>query len=300
MKKTALALTLFFVLSSFCLTLFPGERDIIKQTNKLVKEKKLAEALLTLEKGLKKFPESEKMWANKAAVLTELNRLEEAASSAEKRVEVARRKSPWHCIAVASIYMKMNKKDEVFLWLGKAVDRGWLNYDALYDEKEFETLKNDKRLETLVTKIKANIGIGKPVKDFTVKLLNSEKTFTLSQQKGKVVLIDFWATWCPPCVKGIPHLKKYYNMYKGKGFEIIGVSLDSKIQKVVDYLAKEKVEWFIACSEKAWMDPLARKYNVNLIPSYWLIDRNGILRDFGYHLRDKETMKKAIEKLVSR
>ena len=299
MRKTALAVTVLFVFISFTIPLFPGERDIIKQANKLVKQEELTKALETLDKGLREFPESERMWSTKAEVLTKLDRLEDAAAAAKKRVEVARRKSPWHCIAVASIYMKMKKTDAVFQWLEKAVDRGWLNYAALYDEEEFKALKNDRRLDPLVKKIKANIGIGKPAKDFTVKLLNSDKTFTLSKQKGKVILIDFWATWCPPCVKGIPYLKKYYQQHKGKGFEIIGISLDSKKQEVVDYVAKEKLEWLTTCSEKAWMDPLAREYKVNLIPSYWLIDRNGILRDFGYHLRDKETMKKAIEKLVS-
>ena len=279
--------------------LFPGERDIIRQARTLASQNELAKALETLDKGLKEFPESERMWWAKAKVLVRLDRLEEAADAAGKRVETARRKSPWHCIDVASIYMKMKKTDAVFQWLEKAVDRGWLNYAALYDEEEFKALKNDKRLDTLVKKIKANIGIGKPAKDFTVKLLNSEETFTLSQQKGKVVLVDFWATWCPPCVKGIPYLKKYYQHHKGKGFEIIGVSLDSKKEKVIDYVANVKLEWKTTCSEKAWKDPLAREYKVNLIPSYWLIDRNGILRDFGYHLRDKETMKKAIETLVA-
>ncbi|MCP4147780.1 MAG: redoxin family protein [bacterium] len=299
MKKTATILTVLLIALGFTIHLFPGERDIIRQTETLVKKKQLGKALETVNKGLKEFPESERMWAAKAGVLVKLDRLEDAAAAAKKRVDVAPRKSPWHCIAVASVYIKMKKNENAFLWLEKAVDRGWLNYAALYDEEEFKTLKKDKRLDALVTKIKANIGIGKPAKDFTVKLLNSEKSFTLSKHKGKVILVDFWATWCPPCVKGIPYLKKYYKQFKNKGFEIIGVSLDSKIQKVIDYVAKEKVEWVTTCSGKAWMDPLARQYKVNLIPSYWLIDRNGILRDFGYHLRDKETMKKAIEKLVS-
>ncbi len=299
MRKTILAVSIIFVFISLTMPLFPGERDIIKQAKKLVKQNEPAKALEILEKGLKEFPESDRMWSTKAEVLTGLNRLEDAAAAAEKRVEVAKRKSPWHCIAVAGIYMRMNKKDQVFQWLDKAVDRGWLNYAALDDEKEFEPLKNDKRLEALVNKIKSNIGIGKPAKDFTVKLLGSEKTFTLSKQKGKVILVDFWATWCPPCVKGIPYLKKYYKQYKDKGFEIIGISMDGKTQTVVDYVAKEKLEWLTTCSEKVWMDPLAREYKVNLIPSYWLIDRKGILRDFGYHLRDKETMKKAIESLVT-
>jgi thiol-disulfide isomerase/thioredoxin len=121
----------------------------------------------------------------------------------------------------------------------------------------------------------------------------------LSGQKGKVVLIDFWATWCKPCVEGIPHLKEFYKAFRGKGFEIIGISLDSKKEDVDNYLSKEKLEWKLAYSGKGWFDDTARYYNVNLIPSYWLIDRQGVLRNFGIPLRDKETLKKAIAKLLS-
>jgi peroxiredoxin len=298
MKKTALAFTVLLTFFIFSSQLFPGEKDILRQARKLSKQKEYAKALELIDKGLKEHRDSEKLLLAKSGILINLNRLDDALKAAKKRVEVAKRKSPWHCIAVASIYMKMKNTGSAFQWLEKAVDRGWLNYSALEDEEGFEPVLKDKRFPALVAKIKDRIGIGKPAKDFTVTLVGGE-SFTLSKQKGSVILVDFWATWCPPCVKGIPYLKKYYKEHKEKNFEIIGISLDDSKQKVLDYIAKEKLEWKTACSEKAWFSDTARQYNVNLIPSYWLIDRKGILRDFGYHLRDKETMKKAIEKLVS-
>jgi hypothetical protein len=68
---------------------------------------------------------------------------------------------------------------------------------------------------------------------------------------------------------------------------------------VDDYLAQQKLKWKIAFSGKAWNDDIARLYSTTLIPSYWLVDRRGVLRDFGTHLRDKDNMKRAIEKLLA-
>lgn len=223
--------------------------------------------------------------------------LEDQLKAAIEKAETAKRKSPWHCISIVGIYLKMEKVEEAFTWLNKAVERGFLSYTELYNE-EFALLKKDKRFDKIITRIKDKIGIGKPAKDFSIPLISGE-TFTLSGLKGKVVLIDFWATWCKPCVKGIPHLKKFYEEFKGKGFEIVGISLDSKKEDLDEYMAKEKLPWKIAYSGKGWFDDTARFYNVNLIPSYWLIDREGVLRNFGIPLRDKETMKKAIAKLIS-
>jgi thiol-disulfide isomerase/thioredoxin len=223
--------------------------------------------------------------------------LEEQLKAAIEKAETAKRKSPWQCLRIVSIYLKMEKAEEAFTWLNKAVEQGFLSYTELYNE-DFALLKKDKRFEQIITRIKDKIGIGKPAKDFSITLISGKK-FLLSGQKGKVVLIDFWATWCKPCVKGVPHLKIFYEEFKGKGFEIVGISLDSKKEALDEYLAKEKLPWKIAYSGQGWFDETARFYNVNLIPSYWLIDRMGVLRNFGIPLRDKETLKKAIEKLLS-
>ena len=139
----------------------------------------------------------------------------------------------------------------------------------------------------------------KTAPEFSLKDINGNKV-SLSDFYGEgPIYISFWATWCKPCVKGIPHLKKFYKEYKDIGFEILGISLDSKKEDLDEYLSKDKLERKIAYSGKGWMDDTARFYNVNLIPSYWLIDRKGILRNFGIPLRDKETLKKSIEKLIS-
>jgi len=293
MKKNSLLLVLVFL----AILLFPGEKDFLKKANRLNKEKEYSKALEEVDKGLAEHGESIKLLALKCEILVNLDKLDDALKTAITRADVSERKSPWHCLDIVSICLKMKNMDGAFEWLNKAVDRGFLSYTELYDDENFKLLTKDKRLDGIVEKIKDNIGIGKPAKDFTVDLLSGEK-FTLSGQKGKAVLIDFWATWCPPCVKGIPHIKEFYEEYRGKGFEVLGISLDSDKKAVDDYIKKENLKWGIAYSGKGWMDDTAKYYHVNLIPSYWLIDREGILRHFGVPLRDKEKMKKAIEELV--
>lgn len=293
MKKRILALVLLFLV----IQLFPGEKDFLKKAKRFNKEKEYSKALEAVGMGLAEHGESIKLLALKCEILVNLNKLDDALNTAIKRADVSKRKSPWHCLDIVSICLKMKNLDKAFEWLNKAVSRGLLSYTELYEDERFSLLIKDKRFDTIVETIKSNIGIGKPAKDFTVDLLSGE-TFTLSKQKGKVVLIDFWATWCPPCVKGIPHLKEFYEEYKSKGFEVLGISLDSDGKAVDDYVKKEALTWGIVFSGNGWLDETAKYYKVNLIPSYWLIDRKGILRNFGVPLRDKEKMKKAIEELV--
>lgn len=273
------------------------ENDILNQARQMVKQKEYTNLLELLNNNPAITAISEKLLALKTQALVKLDRLQEAQKTAEKRVEVANRKSPWHCLAIVDIAIRMKDMDLAFQWFNRAVDRGFLNPGAL-DDETLSLLKKDKRFEKLMQKINDNIGIGKPVKDFGFKLING-RDFFISRNRGKVILIDFWATWCPPCVKGIPFLKEMYSQYSSQGFEVIAISLDSDQKAVADYLKKEQIKWPVRLSGEGWMDKTARLFKVNLIPSYWLIDRKGILRDFGYRLRDKKNLQAVIEKLIA-
>ena len=100
-------------------------------------------------------------------------------------------------------------------------------------------------------------------------------TFDQKSLAGKVVLVDFWATWCGPCVAEIPNMLEQYEMYHDKGFEVVGISLDEEKEKVDAFVAEKKIPWPIIYAGKGWQDPIAQFYGISGIPQLILIGRDG-------------------------
>jgi len=116
--------------------------------------------------------------------------------------------------------------------------------------------------------------IGRPF-DAELATIDGKKLSLPKDLAGKVVVIDFWATWCQPCVAEIPHMKKVYAEYKPKGVEFVGISLDrpGDLNKLKAFVGRQGMNWIHTFSGKA--DPTARKYGVRGIPSIWVVGADG-------------------------
>lgn len=145
-------------------------------------------------------------------------------------------------------------------------------------------------------KVQSALKEGGVFPDFDEKDLEG-KPLSIAKYKGKVVLVDFWATWCGPCVAELPNVLKAYQKYHDKGFEIIGISLDEDRDALTSFIKKKEMPWKQYFDGKGWQNKLARQYGVNSIPATYLLDGEGKLvkRD----LRG-EALAEELEKLLAK
>lgn len=137
--------------------------------------------------------------------------------------------------------------------------------------------------------------IGGKAIDFTAEATDGRE-LSLEQYRGKVVLLDFWATWCAPCRQEMPNVKKVYSDYNGKGFDIIGISMDQSREQFETYISEQDIKWRQVFDGKGWMAELGQKYAVSSIPATFLIDRNGVIR---YKDLRGDALEDAVKELVA-
>ncbi len=120
---------------------------------------------------------------------------------------------------------------------------------------------------------------------------------SLSKYKGSIVVIDFWATWCDPCLQEFPKVKKMYRTFKGRGVQFIGVSLDDEIEDLKGFVAGNKVEWPQVFEGMRWKGTVSKTYNVEKIPIMFVLDRESRVQYIG---NDKKKITRVITKLLSK
>ena len=130
---------------------------------------------------------------------------------------------------------------------------------------------------------------------FNVKDING-KALTLANYKGKVVLLDFWATWCMPCKVEMPNVLRIHEKFNKKGFEIIGISLDSDRAAFDKYIKSNGMSWPQYFDGRGWQNGVAEMYKVRAIPATYLIDRQGKIR---YRSLRGAELERAVEMLLA-
>ena len=112
--------------------------------------------------------------------------------------------------------------------------------------------------------------------------------------ESQVVLLDFWATWCPPCVEEVPELVATYEKFRGQGFEIVGISLDENKAAFEKFTTENKMTWPQFFDGKGWENELAKRFGIQTVPTMWLLDREGKLVDASPRGRLEEAVSAAL------
>lgn len=116
--------------------------------------------------------------------------------------------------------------------------------------------------------------------------LDGRPAMNLQELKGKVVYMDFWASWCPPCVKSFPFLNQLDHELKEQGLQVVGINLDEKVTDAQDFLSKHPVEFSIVADPNK---QCAKVFELMAMPTSYLIDRKGNIRHIHQGFRNGET-----------
>ena len=153
----------------------------------------------------------------------------------------------------------------------------------------------DHDLGTMTFKLKNVLALGETAPDFTAVNYDGSD-FKLSDYRGKYVLFDFWATWCAPCIAEIPNLVDADRTYGGERFEVIGLSVDDKIDEPRAFLKKRKLDYKQGYLSPDRYEKVANMYGITSIPSIWLIGPDGKIIAKNLH---GDTLKKAVKKALT-
>ncbi len=168
-------------------------------------------------------------------------------------------------------------------------------YDVTQAKKIYQKIKETgdaqwkERAEGTLTRLDM---LGKPV---PIQYTGVDgRNVDVSKLKGHVILVDFWATWCGPCVGEIPNVVATYNKYHKKGFDIIGISFDQSKDSLLQMTKEKNMTWPQYFDGKRWDNKFGKQFGIMSIPTMWLIDKKGNLVDFN----GRDNLEEKVAKLL--
>ena len=239
------------------------------------------EAIATLATGIEQHPDNEYLayvYPALVRLYMKAERSEDAENLINRYKETLKSDNIRGHFVLGDMLEMMNRDEELLQLFTKLEELSPGNRSVFRKLAELHEKLGNAELEKEY-RIKADPAlalIGKTVPDFSATDLDGNP-ISLEQYRGKVVLLDFWAVWCGPCIAEMPTVKKVYDTYKDEGFDIIGISLDTDEDRLRNYLKENEIPWRQVFSGEGWDSPVSRQYNIRAIPAPWLIDKDGKL-----------------------
>ena len=273
----------------------PEVSAILDHALSLKDQGKMEEAFRVVNDALLKYQEKTydryALLTVKFDFLSGLSRTKEALAAATEKANIVT--SPRQALNVAQTYLKMGDSEHALVWLEASVNRGLQSY-TIFEDDIYKPLQANPRFQSLAEIVKKRNGLGLPAKPFLGTTILGQD-ISLDKYKGRVLLLDFWATWCPPCLAEMPNLIKCYGEFKDRGFEIVGFAEDDNNETLKKYLRKNSLTWPIVSKDDDHYEDVVLRYEVKNIPASFLIDRTGILRQVNL---TGDSLRKAIDQLI--
>lgn len=267
---------------------------LAERADALIREKKYALALEYLKHGIERVGEEPELLERLNDLAAYLGHFHLALDTALRLENAATRVSPWNQLKIAEALLHLGRAEEALPYIECAVFKRNFKRYGVFDGAIYDPLRENARFQRCVKVTRDNVGIGSTLPDLTFFTLEGHE-LDLRSLAGKVVVIDFWATWCRPCVRELPSIKALYSEYSGRGLEVVGLSLDVTAEVLVAYVDEKSISWPVSHLQEGWKSQAVTRYGVNALPSLWIYDRTGTLRY--YNLRGDE-LRRAIESLL--